>query len=177
MVSTCFLIACIKHRVDYDHLQEQQTFVQQLRNVASSSTWRLIVIQGCFGMLPWDAISFMVLWFTLIGFSHQTAGLIMLTAACGAACGAVFGGWVGDKLELDPAPTVAGYPLPKYRCFFHYLHLRSFSKQCRGYPVASRCILAPFLHLLLFVIGSVLRATRSLSVKLSRVAPRPLRMR
>jgi MFS family permease len=97
MVSTCFLIACIKHRVDYDHLQEQQTFVQQLRNVASSSTWRLIVIQGCFGMLPWDAISFMVLWFTLIGFSHQTAGLIMLTAACGAACGAVFGGWVGDK--------------------------------------------------------------------------------
>lgn len=97
MVKTSFLIACIKYRVDYEQLAEQQSFVQQLRNVGSSSTWRLIVLQGCFGMLPWDAISFMVLWFTLIGFSHQTAGLIMLTASCGAACGAVFGGWVGDK--------------------------------------------------------------------------------
>jgi MFS family permease len=97
MLKTSFLVAVIKHRVDYQNLLEQQPFIQQLRNVGSSSTWRLIVLQGCFGMLPWDAISFMVLWFTLIGFSHETAGLIMLTAACGAACGAVFGGWVGDK--------------------------------------------------------------------------------
>ncbi len=97
MVKTSFLIAVIKHRVDYQNLPDQQPFIQQLKNVGSSSTWRLIVLQGCFGMLPWDAISFMVLWFTLIGFSHQTAGMIMLTAACGAACGAVFGGWVGDK--------------------------------------------------------------------------------
>jgi MFS family permease len=97
MVKTSFLIACVKYRVDYQNLPEQQPFSQQIKNVGSSSTWRLIVLQGCFGMLPWDAISFMVLWLTLIGFSHQTAGLIMLTAACGAACGAVFGGWVGDK--------------------------------------------------------------------------------
>jgi MFS family permease len=97
MLKTSFLIACIKHRVDYQTLQEQPSFIQQFKIVATSSTWRLIVLQGCFGMLPWDAISFMVLWFTLIGFSHQTAGLIMLTASCGAACGAVFGGWVGDK--------------------------------------------------------------------------------
>jgi len=97
MVKTSFLIACVKHRVEYENLQEQQPFFHQLKIVASSNTWRLIVLQGCFGMLPWDAISFMVLWFTLIGFSHQTAGLMMLTAAAGAACGAVFGGWVGDK--------------------------------------------------------------------------------
>jgi MFS family permease len=97
MLKTSILIAFVKHRVDYHNLPEQQPFIQQLKSVGSSSTWRLIVLQGCFGMLPWDAISFMVLWFTLIGFSHQTAGLIMLTAACGAACGAVFGGWVGDK--------------------------------------------------------------------------------
>ena len=97
MLKTSILIAFVKHRVDYHNLPEQQPFIQQLKSVGSSSTWRLIVLQGCFGMLPWDAISFMVLWFTLIGFSHQIAGLIMLTAACGAACGAVFGGWVGDK--------------------------------------------------------------------------------
>jgi MFS family permease len=96
MVSVSLLIACIKYRTDGE-LPQQLSFLTQVRSVGSSNTWRLIVLQGCFGMLPWDAISFMVLWFTLIGFSHQTAGLIMLVAACGAACGAVFGGWVGDK--------------------------------------------------------------------------------
>mmetsp|Transcript_15112 Transcript_15112/g.32820 ORF Transcript_15112/g.32820 Transcript_15112/m.32820 type:complete len:232 (+) Transcript_15112:1-696(+) len=48
-------------------------------------------------MIPWDAISFLILWFEYIGFSKSAAGLIMFGCAVGAAGGAIFGGWLGDK--------------------------------------------------------------------------------
>jgi MFS family permease len=48
-------------------------------------------------MIPWDAISFAILWLQYIGFSKSISGLVMILAAIGAACGAIFGGWLGDR--------------------------------------------------------------------------------
>ena len=59
-------------------------------------TFLLIVLQGLFGLVPWNAMSFYTLWLQLIGLSDAASGAIVGCQAFGVCFGNVIGGILGD---------------------------------------------------------------------------------
>jgi len=59
-------------------------------------TFLLVVLQGLFGLVPWNAMSFYTLWLQLIGLSDTASGAITGCQALGVCFGNVLGGLLGD---------------------------------------------------------------------------------
>merc|ERR1712232_68048 len=89
----------------------------------SKPTFCVLVIQGMFGMVPWNALSYQTLFFQLGGLTSLQAGALPAMQQMAAALGSVFGGCIGDSLSA--------------RCPFHG---RAFAAQisvAAGIPVAA----------------------------------------
>jgi MFS family permease len=71
----------------------------QVRLIFSRRTFLLLVGQGVVGNMPWVAFdSFGVLWLQYLGFENSVVAQLMIARRLGGAGGALFGGWLSDKL-------------------------------------------------------------------------------
>jgi MFS family permease len=61
-------------------------------------SFRVIVLQGMFGTIPGQALTFMVMYFQYVGLSDFTASALVGVGLTGAGVGSLLGGTVGDKL-------------------------------------------------------------------------------
>ena len=85
-------------------------FRKELCTVLSTKTFLLIMAQGFFGSIPWNAFAFMVLnshtfreltalkvmWFQYLGFSDFQASFLYSGIAAGSMLGGILGGVLGD---------------------------------------------------------------------------------
>ncbi|XP_058228579.1 uncharacterized protein LOC131336677 isoform X2 [Rhododendron vialii] len=67
--------------------------------VVKVPTFRIIVMQGLVGSLPWTAMVFFTLWFELIGFDHNSAAALLSLFAAGCAIGSLVGGIIADRMS------------------------------------------------------------------------------
>ena len=75
-----------------------------LVNVCRIPSFRLIILQGVFGTLPWNALAYMTLWFQLLGFTDWQASLMRAIFAVGQSLGLLLGGILGDiSSQLFPS--------------------------------------------------------------------------
>lgn len=73
--------------------------VQRIAAYFKMPTFLVLVAQGTFGTVPWNALSFTTMFYQLSGFSDlQAASLASLGILCGGI-GSYFGGSIGDYLE------------------------------------------------------------------------------
>lgn len=63
-------------------------------------TFRVIVLQGMFGCIPWSAMSFALFYFQYVGVSDFGASALFSTSMIGSAIGGVLGGIVGDRMAV-----------------------------------------------------------------------------
>lgn len=61
-------------------------------------TFRVILLQGAFGSIPWSAMSFMILYYQYIGISDFHAATIFAAMIVGGAGGGILGGYLGDRM-------------------------------------------------------------------------------
>lgn len=61
-------------------------------------TFLVIVAQGVFGSIPWNALGFMTMYFQLAGLNDVEASLTVAAFQLACAFGSYLGGWVGDCL-------------------------------------------------------------------------------
>lgn len=76
--------------------REAEQFTSYLR----FRTFGLLLVQGVFGAIPPQALTFLTMYFQLCGFSDVQAALVATMGVCGAAVGRALGGWIGDALAL-----------------------------------------------------------------------------
>mmetsp|Transcript_162324 Transcript_162324/g.311649 ORF Transcript_162324/g.311649 Transcript_162324/m.311649 type:complete len:322 (-) Transcript_162324:21-986(-) len=62
-------------------------------------TFRVIVLQGLFGSIPWSALAFAILFFQNSGLSDFHASVTFAASIAGGGIGGVLGGWIGDRLS------------------------------------------------------------------------------
>lgn len=61
-------------------------------------TFAVIVVQGCFGCIPWSALSFQTMLYQYEGISNLVSGSLTSLVILGCAFGQMIGGHVGDAL-------------------------------------------------------------------------------
>jgi MFS family permease len=73
-------------------------FLTEAKSVMRISTFQIIVAQGVMGSFPWYALSFLSMWFELIGFSHGYTAFLVTLFSVATSLGGLFGGRMGDFL-------------------------------------------------------------------------------
>eukprot|EP00927_Polykrikos_kofoidii_P050195 TRINITY_DN44113_c0_g1_i1.p1 TRINITY_DN44113_c0_g1~~TRINITY_DN44113_c0_g1_i1.p1 ORF type:complete len:500 (+),score=75.17 TRINITY_DN44113_c0_g1_i1:163-1500(+) len=61
-------------------------------------TFVILVLQGCFGCVPWSALGFTTMYFQYRGLSNAKAGLCASLIVVGGCVGSVLGGLISDTL-------------------------------------------------------------------------------
>eukprot|EP00928_Gymnodinium_smaydae_P014917 TRINITY_DN15476_c0_g1_i1.p1 TRINITY_DN15476_c0_g1~~TRINITY_DN15476_c0_g1_i1.p1 ORF type:complete len:479 (+),score=62.74 TRINITY_DN15476_c0_g1_i1:75-1511(+) len=74
------------------------TELAKCRRYLRIPTFKVIVLQGTFGSIPWSALSFAVLFFQNCGISDFHSSMLYASAVAGTAIGGVLGGCIGDRL-------------------------------------------------------------------------------
>jgi len=72
------------------------TEFSKLQRYLRIPTFRVIVLQGMFGSIPWSAMSFMIFFFQYVGISDSGASVLFAMSMVGGAIGGIVGGLVGD---------------------------------------------------------------------------------
>ncbi|CAE8595894.1 unnamed protein product [Polarella glacialis] len=70
----------------------------RLRDYLQTPTFMVIVLQGCFGGIPWNAMGFSTMYFQQVGLSDFNASLISALGQGCTAIGTFSGGRIGDAL-------------------------------------------------------------------------------
>ncbi|KAJ3707299.1 hypothetical protein LUZ61_011004 [Rhynchospora tenuis] len=73
-------------------------FLREAKSVMQIRTFQIIVAQGVVGSFPWSALSFLSMWFELIGFSHGYTAFLVTLFSVATSLGGLFGGKMGDFL-------------------------------------------------------------------------------
>ncbi|CAE8728242.1 unnamed protein product [Polarella glacialis] len=117
--------------------------LRRLWGYCKMPTFLALVIQGCFGCVPWNAMSFRTLFFQVSGLSDFESSLLQALGQTAGAFGALFGGVLADFvtrrwLPLHGRPLIAqvsvlmGIPIayltfmvipPPSGAFWYYLFL------------------------------------------------------
>jgi hypothetical protein len=89
--------------------------------VLGIASFRVIVLQGVLGSMPWNALAYLTLWFQLLGFSDVKASLMRAIFYVGTSCGTLLGGILGDiastlfpdsgRILVAQTSVVSGLPL------------------------------------------------------------------
>ncbi|EFN50878.1 hypothetical protein CHLNCDRAFT_141677 [Chlorella variabilis] len=69
---------------------------REVASVLRIPTFRIIVLQGIMGSIPWSALVFLTLYFQLLGMSDAQASALVALFLAGTAFGGLIGGCVGD---------------------------------------------------------------------------------
>jgi MFS family permease len=70
-----------------------------LGQMLSMPTFAALVLQGCFGAIPWQAGTFKTAFFQKIGINDVQSALLGTVGGFAGAAGSLFGGFVGDFLS------------------------------------------------------------------------------
>lgn len=116
--------------------------VKRIVSFCRMPTFIAIVLQGCFGCVPWQALSYRTLFFQVGGLSDLEASVLQALGLVASAAGGLLGGVLGDcavrRCRLHGRPLVAqisvfsGIPLacltfmvdpPSTGTFWYYLFL------------------------------------------------------
>jgi len=63
-------------------------------------TFTVIVVQGCFGSVPWSALAFLIMFFQYVGMSDAEAAALYAICSLALTFGLAIGGLVGDRLTV-----------------------------------------------------------------------------
>jgi len=63
-------------------------------------TFLILVVQGCFGGLPWTALAFRSFFFETAGVTKEETAFIITTIGIVAMVGGGFSGWLSDRLTM-----------------------------------------------------------------------------
>merc|ERR1712151_206301 len=78
-------------------LSELKALAKLLCNIP---TFLILVVQGCFGGLPWSALQFRGFFFETAGLTKEEVTLIMTTIGFVGIFGGGFSGWLSDRLTM-----------------------------------------------------------------------------
>lgn len=73
--------------------------LESLGQILKRSSFCFLVIQGCFGLIPWRAFDFRTFFFRVAGLDAFSSGLINACGGLGAATGSLMGGLMGDRFN------------------------------------------------------------------------------
>lgn len=76
---------------------EAANYAAAVRHIFRLPTFRVIVVQGLAGNVPWTAMAYFTLWLQLSGFSDAAASGLVAALAAGTAAGALLGGFLADR--------------------------------------------------------------------------------
>lgn len=68
-----------------------------MKKIVMIPSFCILVLQGISGGTPWQAMSFLNLYWVTRGFSHEQAARVSALTQCGGIFGVLFGGWLGDQ--------------------------------------------------------------------------------
>merc|ERR1712174_41844 len=68
--------------------------------LCNTPTFLILVVQGCFGGLPWSALQFRGFFFETAGLTKEEVTLIMTTIGFVGIFGGGFSGWLSDRLTM-----------------------------------------------------------------------------
>merc|ERR1712050_694767 len=68
--------------------------------LCNTPTFLILVVQGCFGGLPWSALQFRSFFFETAGLTKEEVTLIMTTIGFVGIFGGGFSGWLSDRLTM-----------------------------------------------------------------------------
>merc|ERR1711997_877328 len=68
--------------------------------LCNTPTFLILVVQGCFGGLPWSALNFRAFFFETAGLTKEQVTLIMTTIGFVGIFGGGFSGWLSDRLTM-----------------------------------------------------------------------------
>lgn len=102
----CFLLAAIiaccmvePGRVSID--EGRMGFMKELRKLRAYwriPTFKVIVMQGVFGTIPWGALGFAILYFQYVGISDFHAAVLVGLFTLGCGFGGLLGGFIADSM-------------------------------------------------------------------------------
>jgi MFS family permease len=72
--------------------------IDMFRQCCKIPSFRIIVVQGCFGSIPWMALSFAIMFFQYVGVTDFQAAVLFASFLISLGLGNVLGGHVGDIL-------------------------------------------------------------------------------
>lgn len=72
---------------------------QSLLKLIQVPTFAVLVLQGCFGLIPWRAFDFRTFFFQTAGLTNGEASTVNACGGFGAAIGSASGGYIGDFLN------------------------------------------------------------------------------
>ncbi|CAE7239127.1 gudP [Symbiodinium natans] len=79
------------------------TEMEQLRTIFRIPTFRALLLGGVVGCIPWNALSFMMMFLQDVGFDSSHAALLLAVMSIGRILGCLVGGFLGDYLSrLSP---------------------------------------------------------------------------
>jgi len=70
-----------------------------LRSYFTIPSFVVILVQAVFGLVPWAALSFLIVWLQYLGLSDLASGAVAMCLNFSCAVGGPIGGWVGDRLS------------------------------------------------------------------------------
>lgn len=97
------IIACCMVETTRDSIDEEGlSLMKELRKLRAYwriNTFKVIVLQGLFGSIPWGALGFAILYFQYVGMSDFEAALLVGMSTVGGAFGGLLGGFMADTLH------------------------------------------------------------------------------
>ncbi|KAJ3677304.1 hypothetical protein LUZ60_003028 [Juncus effusus] len=90
------IISSISH--ESLHGDDAKDLIKEAKDVMKMRSFQIFIAQGIAGSFPWRALSFVAMWFELIGFSHKYTAFLMTLFNIATAIGALFGGKMADFL-------------------------------------------------------------------------------
>jgi MFS family permease len=90
-----FMRAMRQPKRPIDAGDEINTFV----DLCKTPSFMVIVLQGCFGSVPWSALSFLIMYFQYVQVPDSQAALLYSVMTLSQAAGHVLGGYIGDGLS------------------------------------------------------------------------------
>lgn len=113
-LTSCVLACLLKE----PHRQVQPTYTDEIARYASwfrIPTFNVIVSQGVFGAVPWNALTFLTMYLQLAGLSEWQTSVIIASGITCNGIGQVIGGQVGDWMERRL--PLHGRPFTAQLCF------------------------------------------------------------
>jgi len=100
LLATCLVMFFVEP--ERSHFVEQTTSISKVMEKLSVymriSSFRIIVLQGVLGTIPWSAMSFMIMFLQYTGVSDTQAASVFVVQCVASMLGGVLGGNVADSL-------------------------------------------------------------------------------
>jgi len=80
----------------------ENAFVREIKGIFGllrRPTFAILVFQGCFGSIPWNAFQFRSFFFETAGLTKEETNLVLTTVGFVGIFGGAFSGWLGDFLN------------------------------------------------------------------------------